>query len=47
MCNPDTPRIRDLIKNHYDIFDFPQDPDNLGHQDSFGLISIYVRRPEN
>jgi hypothetical protein len=45
--NPDSPRIRHLIANHYDIIDFPQDPANLGHEDNFGYLSIYVRRPEN
>lgn len=46
MSNPDTPRIRDLIRDHYDIFDFAQDPDNLGYEDNFGHVSIYVRRPD-
>ncbi|GAM42381.1 hypothetical protein TCE0_044r16303 [Talaromyces pinophilus] len=46
MSNPDTPRIRDLIMDHYDIFDFAQDPDNLRYEDNFGHVSIYVRRPD-
>ncbi|KAF3389895.1 hypothetical protein DPV78_011651, partial [Talaromyces pinophilus] len=44
MSNLDMPRIRDLIRDHYDIIDFAQDPDNLGYEDNFGHVSIYVRR---
>ena len=45
--DPDSPRIRILIACQYDIIDFPQDPLQLGHEDNFGPLSIYVRRPEH
>lgn len=36
--DPDSPRLREMIRTCYDVVEFPDDPEN------FGDLAIYVRR---